>query len=474
MNKEHLKLLVSFPFIISICLLISNDFFFKPFFHNWFTGKLSDFAGLFAFPLFCYAIYPQYKKIIYLLVFVSFIFWKSLYSQPLIEAWNALSILPIGRVIDPTDLIALLILPISYLYSNFKRKDPIPRIAIYFMILISVFAFTATTPAGVITDFDYNNSYLVSDSQIELIRKIYHLQEMDNQYSINAHNIPSYNSVTMDVQVPTDTCSKYVRAFISISELDNQSKIILNKMHYYCENDKLNKQQLLNIFEQHFINKLKAINFNLFEIKSNEVSIIPNKSRLKGHGSIYFVIIGELTDLNKNALIEYVDKEYNMQLYNYQKEGVGFNLITYFHEKYDLNIQLLSPISLENNQHKSDFLAAEELITLIKKKNPEIVSNPNTIIIGITEDMYIPGNYKLHKFDYKADDRFAIVAIKPMNPTIYSESENQSLLMLRLQKILAQNIGSLYYHLPYNTNPTSIMYSSLGCVHELDHLEETF
>lgn len=43
------EILASPGFLISLSLLLCNDFVLKPTFSNQFTGKLSDFAGLFAF-----------------------------------------------------------------------------------------------------------------------------------------------------------------------------------------------------------------------------------------------------------------------------------------------------------------------------------------------------------------------------------------------------------------------------------------
>ena len=52
-------------FIISVLILITNDFYLKAAFHNDLTGKLSDFAGLFAFPfLFSALLYKNKNKII--------------------------------------------------------------------------------------------------------------------------------------------------------------------------------------------------------------------------------------------------------------------------------------------------------------------------------------------------------------------------------------------------------------------------
>ena len=45
-------MLTSPGFVVGLSLLLLNDLFLKARFHNPLTGKLSDFAGLFVFPLF--------------------------------------------------------------------------------------------------------------------------------------------------------------------------------------------------------------------------------------------------------------------------------------------------------------------------------------------------------------------------------------------------------------------------------------
>ncbi|MDQ3688416.1 MAG: hypothetical protein M3430_22875 [Acidobacteriota bacterium] len=116
--KRNLHLLSSPGFLLGLSLLLVNDFLFKHLFHNWLTGKLSDFAGLFIFPIFWTALAVRWKKTIYSLTALSFIFWKSMYSQPLIDWWNMLHLFTMHRVVDMTDLLASLSLPFSYLYCQ--------------------------------------------------------------------------------------------------------------------------------------------------------------------------------------------------------------------------------------------------------------------------------------------------------------------------------------------------------------------
>ncbi len=131
-------------FLLSIILLLTNDFFFKSIFHNELTGKLSDFAGLFAFPFFWTAIFPKQIKLIHIATAIGFVFWKSGYSQPIIDSINYFGFRTF-RTVDYTDCIALISVAASYIIS-FKTLPIRTRpLIIRLVALISVFAFVATT-----------------------------------------------------------------------------------------------------------------------------------------------------------------------------------------------------------------------------------------------------------------------------------------------------------------------------------------
>ncbi len=138
-------------FIVSVVLLLLNDFFFKYYFHNFITGKLSDFAGLFAFPFFISIFLNKKIKEVYISVALFFIYWKSEYSQGLITVFHQLNF-NIDRVVDYTDLIALTILPLSYKYRLFQQKEEtnlklrFSKIAVCF---IACFSFMATSKSRI-------------------------------------------------------------------------------------------------------------------------------------------------------------------------------------------------------------------------------------------------------------------------------------------------------------------------------------
>ena len=118
-SANQYDLLYSPQFILGLALLLLNDLLLKPQFHNWFTGKLSDVVGLYIFPLLWCAFFPVYKKHIYWLTALVFALWKSSLSQPLIDAG-----IPFNRVVDMSDLWALMVLPVSYVCMASPLPSP--------------------------------------------------------------------------------------------------------------------------------------------------------------------------------------------------------------------------------------------------------------------------------------------------------------------------------------------------------------
>lgn len=97
-------------FILALTVLALNDHVLKQAWPCWFTGKLSDAAGLFAFGWFWTGLFPDRRGVVLRAVAVLFTWWKSPLSQPVIDAWNGLDLWTIGRVVDATDLLALPVL----------------------------------------------------------------------------------------------------------------------------------------------------------------------------------------------------------------------------------------------------------------------------------------------------------------------------------------------------------------------------
>ena len=140
--KGRLNQINNIPFLLGLGTLLLNDFYLKEEYHNWATGKLSDFCGLFVFAAFWSAFIPDKKKLVYVVTAILFAIWKSPYSAGFIDLFSA-TFFRVDRVVDATDLIALLVLPAGFFYNpenTLKTKiHPIP------LSILSIFSFCATS-----------------------------------------------------------------------------------------------------------------------------------------------------------------------------------------------------------------------------------------------------------------------------------------------------------------------------------------
>jgi hypothetical protein len=266
-NSRQLQILLSPEFLIGLLLLLMNDFVFKELFHNWITGKLSDFAGLFIFPLFWSALFPKRKALIYFLCALGFVYWKSGYSQPLIDWFNSISTYQIGRVVDGVDLLALFALPLSY-YSTPRAVVPAlwvntRRIAICFSLVFSIFAFTATQFKNHrMISYDKDFSFRLSKS--ELIARVKQIGLRDVSYhkidnSPPLHTLSEEEREVYSLWLNTEFCKGSVSGEVTFHQDQDKTILRLDYINYWCD-EKLpeHRQALLALFEQEVVTKLNS------------------------------------------------------------------------------------------------------------------------------------------------------------------------------------------------------------------------
>lgn len=179
------------------------------------------------------------------------------------------------------------------------------------------------------------------------------------------------------------------------------------------------------------------------------------RSRLpaKSAAAIYFVPFGDIRSLSLEQLV------------------------TFYRQKFQLTIKILPGLQLERAavDLKRNQLIAEELIELMKRAHPRLSSNRRVIMIGITEDdMYIRKFTWQFGFSYRAENRFAVISSARMNPVNLGRPNDQALLQTRVRKMITKNIGILYFHLPQNNNPRSVLYRSILGIDDLDRVGEDF
>lgn len=144
-------LLCNIIFILILIILFLNDHFLKLYFHNWFTGKLSDVAGIVLLPFLLTYFFPKLRQNSVYITALFFTFWKSPYSGKLIEIYNLISPISIHRVVDYTDLFMMIFLIVPYYFI--KNQDEINSIRIkklspIFLVFPSILVLMSTSPSG--------------------------------------------------------------------------------------------------------------------------------------------------------------------------------------------------------------------------------------------------------------------------------------------------------------------------------------
>lgn len=197
--KDKLRSISNLPFLACLGLLLINDFYLKAEYHNWLTGKLSDVCGLYVFASFWSAIFPDRKRAVYLTTALLFAIWKSPYSQGFIDFFSE-NLYTITRIVDFSDLVALLVLPLGFFYvpshSVKIRLNPLP---IAFLTVISFCATSIPQPTQVFTQ----PQYLLFKPGIVKFEDTdhpsnYQVYDMDSLLVIRVNEIEIHNRAAID------------------------------------------------------------------------------------------------------------------------------------------------------------------------------------------------------------------------------------------------------------------------------------
>ncbi len=272
-NKYRLDLLTTPAFLLGLSLLLLNDWFWKAQYGNWFTGKLSDFAGLFIFPIFWVALFPQHKRMIFTLIAAGFVFWKSSFSQFLIDGWNDLQWVQMARVVDFSDNLALL----SLIAANaWIRHQPKPHIWYklnpVLPFLLSAFVFGATSRSMHTQMEITDKSYEVELSKADVETAVQSLEGIHVTVTQSDKKRPeSY----LNIIIPTKACDEALNYQVSLRPLSPQKSILVLKnimIPRYCSGEW--KQDLVADFEQKVIARLKRLPANFVAITHRVDSLL--------------------------------------------------------------------------------------------------------------------------------------------------------------------------------------------------------
>lgn len=251
---ENKYIFSSYGFNIALAILLLNDFILKDLYGNWLTGKLSDFAGLFVFSLFFIAFFSKYRQVVLYVTGILFIFWKSPFSQPSINFWNSLSIFSIQRVVDYTDLFALLVLPLAGLYSKIVSKAPELKFNPILPMMVACLAFVATSYHS---NVKVDKTYIYPFSK-DSLETLINTRLIDSVYANFKPDSMATNPDTIRLTVLSGFCFNDLDAYVSIFETREKNvQVKLLSIIHRCPIKKRDKPRLVEELERTVFNQLR-------------------------------------------------------------------------------------------------------------------------------------------------------------------------------------------------------------------------
>ncbi|MDO9212903.1 MAG: hypothetical protein Q8Q54_14285 [Methylococcales bacterium] len=176
----------TWPLLLSVSLLILNDHVFKYSFSGIVTGKISDFAGIFLIVLVLRDVFPKRVLETSVLVVGLFLYWKSPYSQALIEFINTYSPLEFIRTVDYSDLVAFTIIPVAhFVYENrnrFTLKLNIAELIKIPAIVLTVLGITGTSTLPYVDTYEIRKKS--SSESIDIVKAINAIENVTNAYNL--------------------------------------------------------------------------------------------------------------------------------------------------------------------------------------------------------------------------------------------------------------------------------------------------
>jgi predicted Zn-dependent protease len=160
--------------------------------------------------------------------------------------------------------------------------------------------------------------------------------------------------------------------------------------------------------------------------------------------------------------------------------GMIDGFTAHFQKKFGIAIKVLSPLGFDRVAFDTarSQMSADRMIQAVRYRHATLVKNPQTRIIAITPyDMYMEAMGDKWRFAFSlrsGDGHVAVVSYARMSLAQRGTAANEELLHVRLRKMIAKNIGIMYFGLPASDNPRSVLFRNILGVEELDAMTEEF
>lgn len=222
-----MSILVFWPFLLSLALLITNDLYLKRAFPGWITGKLSDVAGIYLLTLLVTAASPKRKYTGAVILALGFLYWKSPLSQGLIDSVNSVFLAQIGRVVDYTDLLALIAIPLAWASVSTgltrPRKFWRQRLLSFPIAAITMLALTGTSVLMPMGDYSIRNADL--ENRVSESAFVAAIERVTAKYGLQCENCDAtideaiYFNDDMDFSYSLDEVSNGIQFRVRVTKM---------------------------------------------------------------------------------------------------------------------------------------------------------------------------------------------------------------------------------------------------------------
>jgi predicted Zn-dependent protease len=152
-------------------------------------------------------------------------------------------------------------------------------------------------------------------------------------------------------------------------------------------------------------------------------------------------------------------------------------LASYYEQTLGLHIDVRPTIPFEDSMidRSRGQLIGEELINKMKDGFPAQAQDRTVMMVGFTRgDMYVRHKDWRFAFATREDGRFAAISTARMDPESFGLPPNDGVLVRRLLKMTSKQIGLYFYELPERQEKTSVLFSPILGVDDLDEVSMDF
>ncbi len=153
-------------------------------------------------------------------------------------------------------------------------------------------------------------------------------------------------------------------------------------------------------------------------------------------------------------------------------------LVEFYRQRFGVEVSVLKNVPIDDSTRdvSRQQIVAEKLISSLRKSAVGYANDRKAILIGFTsEDLYPASQNWQFCFGWRdATAHTAVVSTARLNLRRDSAPFAADISVSRLRKVVTKDVGMLYFGLPQNGNPKSVMYEFVVGIDDLDQVGDDF